>query len=264
MEGLRSLGLPFRERNHNGFTGDDQVEDFCPVVVSGLRDKGERIRAAYHALGVPCVVIDYGYLRRVSGVRTFETGHWQVGFNRLQWVPDFDCPSDRFENLELEIARPNKSGEKIIVCGQHVGDPSHGLSQAQIEAWARSEIDRLRMATSRPIEWRPHPDSPFDIEGVETSRGPLDWPSVFAVVCINSNIGHEALLNGVPVICRDDAAYSALACAQFSEAVRVPSVKTRRRYFSRVAYAQWTLEEIKSGLPVRWAMDHGLTERKPK
>lgn len=262
MEGLSSLRLPFRERNHNGFTGDDQIEEFCPVVVSGLRDKGEAIRRAYNSVGVPCIVIDYGYLKRVSGISTMQSGHWQVGVDRLGWVPEFECPADRFDRLGIDL-KERGAGDKIYVCGQHGGDPSHGLSRDQIVRWAMDVIDGLRGA-GREIVWRPHPDTQIEIGGVQNSTGPIDWLDVHCIVTINSNVGNDALINGVPVIAYGDAPYNDLANDSYSDNLFFPPKDVRRRYLQRLAYAQWTLDEIKAGRPQRWLIENDLTKRKPR
>lgn len=258
MEGLDALALPYRERHHNGFAPRGQTEDFSHVVVSGLREEGTMIRDAYNLLGVPCVVIDYGYLSRVSGRATFAVGHWQVGLNRLGWVPPFKCPPDRFEALGIEIQSRRKRGERIYVCGQHSGDPSHGLDRNGVVRWALDTVNDLRFVTEREVVWRPHPDSPIGIGNVKNSTGPIDWDDVFCVVTINSNIGHEALLNGVSVICEETAPYSELANDCFSESPFMPDAKIRKQYFARLAYAQWTLEEIRAGKPVQWMKEREL------
>ncbi|MCK5746427.1 MAG: hypothetical protein KAH44_09430, partial [Oricola sp.] len=100
------------------------------------------------------------------------------------------------------------------------------------------------------------------IGNVENSTGPIDWGDVHCIVTINSNIGHEALINGVPVICDPGAPYAELANDCFSEGLFMPDAKLRKKYFSRLAYGQWTLEEIRSGLPQRWLVENGLTEKR--
>jgi hypothetical protein len=262
MEGLTASALPYKERHHNGFAPRGQTEDFCPVVVTGLRAEGAMIRDAYNELGVPCIVIDYGYLSRVSGKATFQTGHWQVGVDRLGWVPKFACPSDRFDALGIELLKQPRQGKRIYVCGQHDGDPSHGLSRKGIIEWAMTTINDLRFVTEREIVWRAHPDSQIGIGNVENSTGPIDWGDVHCIVTINSNIGHEALINGVPVICDPGAPYAELANDCFSEGLFMPDAKLRKKYFSRLAYGQWTLEELRSGLPQRWLVENGLTEKR--
>ena len=261
MAGLVSIGQPLKERNHNGFKAG-QEEPFCPVVVSGLREKGAEIRDAYCAKGIPCVVVDYGYLSRVSGIADFDAKYWQVGIDRLGWVPPFQCSPDRLDALSIKMKSRKRRGDRVYVCGQHEGDPSHGLDRNGIERWASEKIKRLSMVTDREIVWRPHPDSIIDLPGIEASTGPIDWDDVFCIVTINSNIGHEAIVEGVPVVCQDSAPYTALAHEAFTEGLRVPSTKERRKYFSRLAYGQWTLDEMEQGKPQEWLIQNGLTRKR--
>lgn len=251
-DGLRAASLRYKYRNHNVFT-PDQVEDFDIVVVAGLRDKGMVIKDCYQVLGVPVIVIDYGYMRRVSGVADFYTGHWQVGLNRLNWVPAFSCPADRFDALGVPIRNRIKRGNTILVCGQYSGDPSHGLTDQQMIDWAENQIKTAKQNhPDAQVLWRPHPkmDRAFDVHGHDgISAGEINWDGVHSLVCINSNIGHEALLNGVPVSCRDDAPYASLIDAQTQT-----QYDRRVEYFNRLAYAQWTLEEMRSGKAIEFIL----------
>lgn len=264
-DGLKVANFSYKYRNHNHFT-PDQVEGFDAVVVTGLRCKGMDIRNAYASLGVPVIVIDYGYMKRVKGIANFDTGHWQVGLNRLGWVPAYQCSDDRFKALGIEIQNCHKRGSTVLVCGQHAGDPSHGLDEGGIANWAKREINNIRAAYKNgSVLWRPHPDSAhIEVEGHDgIHSGPVDWSSIHAVVAINSNIGHEALLAGVPVFCRDDAPYAHLANLNFRDmgSPFVATIERRKEYFSRLAYAQWTLAEMRNGLAADFIIN---TKRKTK
>ena len=245
--------MPYKWRNHNHFRSDE-MEGFSSVVISGLRGKGAEIRDAYTHNKIPCVVVDYGYLNRVSGIKDFESRHWQVGLNRLGWIPPFECKADRFNALGIDI-KPHKRGEIVYVCAQHIDDPSHGLSEAGIKSWAASMLNVLRLHTDKPIYWRPHPDSPIEVEGYDgISTGFMDWDDAHCVVCINSNIGLDALINGVPVFCDASAPYNALANLNIAgiDAPSMPSEADLRQYLHRVAYAQWTLDEMREGKTINF------------
>lgn len=252
VEGLRRISRPFRVLNHNGFARGQHEWDATRVFVSGLRGQGAEIRAAYNERGIDVAVCDYGYLNRVSGIATFQTGHWQLGLNRLGWIVPDPMPVDRFQALGIPIRRRSNRGRAVYVCGQHAGDPSHGLDRDGIAQWAMREIGYVRARTMRPIVWRSHPDSPLEIGGVEQSAGLIDWDDVYSVICINSNVGLEALLNGVPVFCREDAPYAALGARRFAEKVNPPSVRDVQDYLARVAWSQWTLAEIRTGKPIEF------------
>lgn len=262
MAGLAYLGRPFRERNHNGFNLRNQVEEFSPVAVTGLRPPADAVRDAYNAIGVQCVIVDYGYIARASRPENFGTGHWLCGVNRLGWVPAFECPPDRFERLGVRLIDRRKRGDRIYICGQHFGDPSHGMCRENILAWAFDTARWIHGLTDRPVVWRPHPESPVSIGGLENSTGPIDWDDVYCVVTLNSNIGHEALINGVPVVNQMRAPYEELANDALTDDLFMPDIDCRLRYFSRAAYAQWTLDEMRIGEPHLWLSRNGLLERK--
>src|SRR5690606_3885364 len=103
--------------------------------------------------------------------------------------------------------------------------------------------------------YRPHPRGGIDLPGVESHTGWLEESLAGArlVVTWNSNVGHDALLAGVPVVAHGPAAYDELT------GETLPSVDARREYFHRVAYGQWTLAEMRSGLCQRFVLDHLLT-----
>src|SRR5690606_25967848 len=127
--------------------------------------KGRVIRDDYERIGIPVIVIDYGYLARVSGVATWESGHWQVGVGGLNRPPSFECPADRFDSLGIAV-KPKGKGKRPLVLGQHVGDPSHGMGAKEMAAWAQERCDTLG------ARFRPHPDSPDLSVAAERATGP--------------------------------------------------------------------------------------------
>lgn len=265
-EGLRTLGdalgVPpvLRWRNHNVWS-DDQVEPFDLVVVGGLRGKAGQLAQAYQARGVPVVVLDLGYLHRASG-RNDPGGYWQVGLDRLGWLPPGPCAPHRFAALGLTLTPVRQSGDVVLVCGQHPGDAAHGLDAAEMEAWAAETVAALRQRWSGPVLWRPHPLGPQvacpGADGVSTLLLAKDLARAHAVVTLTSTVGHEALLAGVPVFCRADASYAALGNLSLVRInkPRLPGLAVRRSYAHRLAHAQWTLVEMADGTAVRFILSH--------
>jgi hypothetical protein len=253
--GLKTLGTRCSWENIAAWN-ESRVEKVDLMVLSGMREIGARIARAYAARGIPILVIDYGYLRRVQDARHWYTRYWQLGWGRLNSIPDGYCPPDRFLSLGLDIAPfldilPNA----VLVCGQAPLDPSHrGLS---CDTWAFDTIRRLKMEGHRVI-WRPHPQTVrpnVELGADEVSCGvPIEWDlqRVGQVVTVNSNAGHDALLAGVPVRCDRSAPYSALSVSRHRNGH--PTISERLLYFSRVAYAQWTLAEIESGFALQYMM----------
>ena len=236
-DGLNTIGKDAVIRNVSDHAKGQTVP--CKaIVLSGLRDRGRVCRDSYAARDIPAVVIDYGYLSRVYGMRNWQTGHWQVGWGGLNSPPRFDCPADRFERLGIAIQRPRK-GQGVLVLGQHSGDPSHGHTDAEMQVWAQSLCDEYG------AYWRPHPDSPHIEVDAPRADGPLsEWlGKVERVHTICSTGGLESLIAGVPAVaeCPDRASWGELS------GVDHPGADAVERLCHRLAYGQWTLGEMSSG-----------------
>lgn len=236
-DGLRHLGHKVQILTASDY-GKGQVIPTDAVVISGTRGKGATILADHEAAGIPVIVIDYGYLDRVSGMATWETGHWQVGVGGLNRPPAFPCPADRLERLGTAPQQPKK-GQGALVLGQHSGDPSHGLTDAEMTAWAQ------RVCDETGGYWRPHPDSPHLEVNAPRAEGPLgDWfDRVARVHTLCSTGGLEALLAGVPAVAEmpERASWGELSGHEHPGAAAV------ERLCTRLAYGQWTLDEMRSG-----------------
>lgn len=208
--------------------GPGCIEDFSLVVIVGLRGKGADALRDYQLRDVPVIVIDYGYLKRADAEDA--DGYWQVGLGGLNRVPEFECPSDRFEALRLDIQKPVKGDGPAILCAQVVGDAAHQFdTEAKLETWAE---------TIEHDEYRAHPAVAGDAE-------PLAEVLARAgkIITWNSNIGHDALLAGVPVEAHGPAPYAGV------------EMKDREAYFARVAYGQWTVPEMEEGLAADFVLE---------
>ena len=123
--GAKALGFSVCFRNHQHWHGE--IDDFELVVVNGLWHAGSKVAKAYIAAFRPVIITDLGYL----GVRG-HGGYWQMGLRRLNWIPPNDCPSDRFEELGIELLdrAPLDASAPVLIAGQMPGDASHGLDEA--------------------------------------------------------------------------------------------------------------------------------------
>lgn len=253
-QGLLEAGQQARLRSLSDY-GPGCTESFDAVVVFGLRGKGESIRNDYH--GLPVVVVDYGYLRRTHGEANFHTGHWQVGLGGLNSLPPWPSPPDRFGALGLEVAEQggDPSGYALI-CPQTPADAAHGRDEDALAAWVAEQAERFPGARIRP-----HPKAPDLTYGLPLA--PPDMGDALTgarlVVTGNSNIGHDALLAGVPVVSTfPGAAWEHLSGEQ------LPDITQRLTHFHRCAWGQWTWQEFRSGLTARFLVKHLLPNRPPK
>lgn len=190
---------------------------------------------AYLMQGIPVFIFDWGYIKRVNSPGTHQTGYWQVSYAKLNGIPDFECPSDRFERLGVEITKKGftRNGYVLLI-GQMPGDAAvHGTDHKQ---WL---IDQHEHYTQRgfDVRYREHPRGGVSLPYPKASPDLIEAiKGAQFVVTFTSNTGHDALLMGVPVVCDKRAAYYPLSG-------RLPSLRKRQAYFNRLAYGQWLCSE---------------------
>lgn len=244
-DGLLETGQQAVIQSVNDYTSGP-IESHDVVVVFGLQWKGAWVLRDYQAAGIPVVVVDYGYCKRTNHIFDWKSGHWQVSLGGLNNVPVGDFPSDRWDALGIEIKeRGGNPDGYTLICTQTTGDASHGCDEQGIQQWVNEQFQKW----PKPI-LRPHPLQEHLTYDKPTLPGSLKnaLEDARRVVVMNSNTGHEALIAGVPVTSTMPAAYSELTG-------ELPSMETRLRYFHRLAYGQWTWDEMRQGLPQKFLMD---------
>jgi hypothetical protein len=96
-EGARARGhhVLFREDRQAYKRNYVEADKFDLAVTDGLREPMDLMRDEYKATGLPVLVTDLGFFRCRPG--------YQVGLWQLNWLPDFECPSDRFDSLNIQL-----------------------------------------------------------------------------------------------------------------------------------------------------------------
>jgi hypothetical protein len=201
--------------------------------------------------GTPYIVGDLGYLKRSKGSWD-SSGYFQYGWNRIGWVPEGPCPSDRFDRLEIEVLRKKvRKGEGILIAGQVGGDGQHNMTSKQMSKWLCEFTRRkVQFLPYYKLTYRPHPVTPTTVLGkvrggkAVIHQNPALVSAIDALdaaemlVTYNSTLGVEAMIRAVPVLCAPQAHYHAVAAAGYEE---------RLAYLHRLAYAQWTIDEVTRG-----------------
>jgi len=198
---------------------------------------------------MPRLILEAGYL----GDRL--TGWASAGWNGLNGRAEFhnaDSPGDRAARWcrLLQPCRAFGAGT-VVIMGQVAGDQAwHGVDPA---TWYRRTYALVKEATGRPVYFRPHPFGGSQNHGMEEIAGSLDEALALAggVVTFNSNAGVDAVLAGVPTIAADPGSmvWGLVPSAPPFEPV---DSGARLRWLERLAYCQWTAEELRDGT----AWDH--------
>jgi len=175
------------------------------------------------------LVFDLGWFKRSwSLFKENIGGYYQVGVNHINWIPDDWYglpPSDRWDALGLTIEPMKEGGPNVLAIGQVADDAQHGLSYDEMDSW---------LDARGYLRYRPHPQGEQG-KPERTLDEDLEWCD--RVLTYNSTDGLEALRRGIPVTCSDNCFYSDVA----------RGLKLREDLFHRMAYAQWTEEEISDG-----------------
>ena len=195
--------------------------------------------AACEARGGRVIVCEEGYTRRLverPQIAMALGGHNGSGV----WYP---AGPERLRRLGLRLAPWQRGGESILVCA------SRGMGSAAMReppGWLADVCGRLRRLTERPLRVRGHPGKAY-------AERPLqrDLAGCWAVVVWASNSATEALARGLPVFYEAPQIITAGAAERGLARIERPSYPDRQPVFERLAWAQWSLEEVAAGDPFR-------------
>lgn len=157
------------------------------------------------------------------------TGTWPAG------------GAERWERLRIALKPWRKDGRHVLVCAARgMGSPE----MREPRGWADDVCRRLARVTDRPVALRRHPGKAY-------AERPLlrDLAGAWAVVVWGSNCATHALVEGVPVFYEAPHLITAGAAERGIATVERPRYPDRLPTFHRLAWAQWTLDEIRQGVP---------------
>jgi hypothetical protein len=253
-KGIKKIGDEYRFRNTTGWSDDDFRK--CDIaVVFGCRDAQQRCIRSNKIHNVPTIVIDLGYVDRFDDYPDVEREHSYLQVNigeTLNIIPNKTCPSDRYDKLNLSYPgnRNNKDGYALF-CGQMPGDATHPFKDAFSITNVVQEIQRR--IPNIEVKYRAHPK--VIINKVDMIAIEEDFAGARCILTYNSNSGHDALRYGLPIFCHQSAPYADLASSLFTlnqleDRIKNPPFPSKNQwehYFKRLAYAQWSFDELKNG-----------------
>jgi len=207
----------------------------------------------------PVVVLEVG------GIKRNET--FKVGINGVNREADFaNQPVDdkRWKKLNIELKPWQSTGNTIIICGQH--HRSHQWrNNPSMNLWFEQQINEIRKYTNRPILVRPHPRNPIGLDikkwkNVSYKPPQRDYNTIddtdfketlkhtWAVINYSSNPAIIAVFNGIPVFVSDQSLCYDVGNINISK-INNPVMPNRNEWANKLAYTEWTTNEIKQGLP---------------
>lgn len=194
--------------------------------------------AAWEKRGGLVLVVENGYCGKDGGGRQYYAIAADAHNGGGRWP---EPQHDRLSKLDIEFKPWRTDGDHILICGARgIGPP--GL--AQPPGWDTVIYNRLKKLTKRPIRIRPHP-------GNNPAKIPLDYDllNCWAVVTWASNCATEALIAGIPVHYCGPFIATAGAATRGIESIENPPTVDRLATFQRLAWMQWSVDEITTGEP---------------
>jgi hypothetical protein len=215
----------------------------------GAQDRLPHARA-HKDSGRHFVALDAGYWERKSSYRKFRVT-----------VDDFHCPSlvmhgpdpgpDRLNGSGIVIQNASHPDGHIVLVGN---GPKSGSVGAQ--GWAADKSHEIRkLHPKRSITYRPkrsfiEPHVVCDATALgDKIETVLDRASL--VVCRHSNAAIDACRMGVPVVCNDGAA-ACIYPSRLEDEANQPSDDKRAEFLRRLAWWQWSTDEMENGLLWPW------------
>lgn len=216
-EGLKKLGIPYVVTDRR-----QRIDGYTPLLLG---------TSCWRILEVkPYLLVDrcsFGDTEKF--VSLVWNGHGRRGDHRTPGQVD----ASRWEAMGVELRPWRKHYLRVVLCGQTETYSPHyaALSQwyEQVEA----------------THFRPHPADPY------SNGRNLPILTNFdnaAAVTLNSSIGVQCVLDGVPTVTMDEGSMAWDVTGHSLEDIRRPD---RLPWCHRLAWTQWSDDEIKEGTP--WA-----------
>lgn len=225
-----------------------KVDDYDAVVLWGYTEPCQKIIENCKRIGIPWLFMDMGYWRR-------EKNYFKVAVNDrhpTRYLMSYSMPDDRLRKLKVSVKpwKPNPDGIILVAGMSHKASWSWGFDYEEYERNTIKKISELY--PDIPIVYRPKPNwsgskvipnSRFD------RRTPLHkmWPIVRCVVSHHSNVCCDALIEGIPAFAKYGAA-SVFKEYDLTKILDDAEPPQRYQWAANLAYAQWNIEEMRSGL----------------
>jgi len=141
---------------------------------------------------------------------------------------------NRWKSVGIRARRWKKKGSRIILCGQTETYSPHYNSLGD---WYSKVIPYA-------THFRGHP------AGLNPIRLPraTDWDDAGLAITLNSSVGVDAVLEGIPTVTMDEQAMAWDITSHSPDEVITPD---RRPWIRWLAWTQWHHDEIREGEPIK-------------
>ena len=247
-QGLTSTG-------HEIVTENEDVSVIWSVLWHGRMRENKKIYQHCINNNKKILIIEVGNLKR--GIT------WRVSLNHVNNLGFFgnhknlDDSRPSKLSIKLQPQLQKRRGEVLIACQHQESLQWEGMPI--MKNWVDETIRKIKQHTSRRIIVRPHPRSgfPYTQSGIVVER-PQKIPNTYddydvfyqyhCVINHNSGPAVQAAIQGVPVLC--DSTSLAAPLSVNWENLENPLLPPREEWFIKLCHTEWTVEEIRQGIPL--------------
>ena len=225
------------------------------MLWAGRMRPNQEVYATFRRQGKPVIVAEVGMIQRGQTWKIGINGTGIHSYNFDNLIPN------RAASLDLKLQSWRNGSNIVIAMQRQDSEQWHG--QPLIHWWLESTVAEIRKHSDRPVVIRPHPRSGCNIpsgcliDRPQFNAGSYDdfdfdrvLESAHCVVNWNSGPGSQAVIAGVPAFVGPSSLASPIANWDLSQ-IENPPRSERSVWLEQLAHTEWTVEEIKSGLPFR-------------
>lgn len=249
-QGLQLLGHDIVDKN-------EDIAVIWSVLWNGRMMSNKQIYEQARKEKRPILIAEVGNLIR--------NHTWRLSLNHVNALGYFGNDDDLSLNRPLKLGltlKPIKEKRKdhiLIACQHQKSLQWEGLPDT--ESWLIDIINNLKKYTDRPIVVRPHPRSKINFTRLKNIKieNPIKLHNTYddfdinydCHVLLNHNSGPsiQALINGVPTVC--DRTSLAFPLSTTIENIDNATINNRTDWFIRLCHTEWTVDEIKTGEPLK-------------
>jgi hypothetical protein len=252
---FEALEHGIKSQGHEIVQENEDVSVIWSVLWAGRMRNNKSIYENAKRMDKKILIIEVGNLKRG------ET--WRISLDNINNLGYFGNSNDldplRPSKLGVEL-KPLpilKRGEILIACQHQESLQWQGMPL--MKDWVAETIEKIKKYTRRRIIVRYHPRSPFPFKmpGIlveRPTRIPMtydDFDIFYNYHCIinhNSGPAVQAVIQGIPVLC-DETSLAASMSIQWED-LDSPFVPDREDWFLKLCHTEWTVDEIKQGIPI--------------
>lgn len=231
------------------------------VLWYGRLKSNQQIYEHYRRQNKPVFIIEVGTLDRGN--------LWKISVNHITTQGIFPYPQhlnlNRPQHLGLDLKPLNtQKHDAILIATQH----QHSLQWKdcpEVSMWTKDIIKTVRMYTDKDIIVRQHPRWPIHISmpGVHMQfphkientydRYDIDY-NYHCVINHTSGPSIQSAIAGTPVVCSPESLAYPVSFPM--EHINNPYLNNREEWFAKLSYTEWTVDEIRQGIPQRYLLNN--------